>query len=95
MADAAPEFMLATLVEGAAPPGQGWWFERKFDGIRLAAVRDGSSVRLFTRNGIDRAASFPEVVAVLREQPFDRFVVDGELVAFEGQATSFGRLQQR
>lgn len=86
--------MLATLAD-AAPRGGDWLFERKLDGIRLVAVRDGDDVRLYTRNRKDHARRYPELVDALLDQPTDRFVVDGEVVAFDGNVTSFSRLQQR
>ena len=88
------EPMLATLVDDPQV-GDDWWFERKLDGIRLIAVRDGDRVRLWSRNGLDRSASYPELVEALAAQRYDRFVVDGEVVAFDGDQTSFSLLQQR
>jgi DNA ligase D-like protein (predicted ligase) len=86
--------MLATLVDEPVD-GEEWIFERKFDGVRLIAVRDADSAALWSRNEIDRSGGFPELVEALLAQPCDRFVVDGEVVAFEGSRTSFSRLQQR
>jgi DNA ligase D-like protein (predicted ligase) len=86
--------MLATLTEKYfSDPG--WIFERKLDGIRALAFRDGKRIRLLSRNKLDLAGSFPEVVEALAEQPQRDFVVDGEVVAFEGGTTSFSRLQRR
>lgn len=47
--------MLATLVDDG-PDGDEWIFERKFDGVRLVAVRVGDEVGVFSRNRIDRGA---------------------------------------
>ena len=84
---------LATLVD-APVEGEEWIFERKLDGIRLIVVRDGSEVRLWSRNEKDRTAHYPEIATALLAQPCDRFVADGEVVAFDGDVTSFSRLQQ-
>lgn len=73
----------------------GWIYERKLDGIRLLVFRDGEHVELYTRNGKPRNAHFPELVELFARQPGERFVLDGEVVAFEGDNTSFARLQQR
>lgn len=83
--------MLATLAE-PADVGDGWLIERKFDGIRLVVARDGDDVALWTRNRNRRDGSFPELVSAVREQPVDRFVADGEVVAFEGGRDSFAAL---
>lgn len=86
--------MLATLVD-RAPGGDGWWYERKYDGIRLIAVRSRGEVKLWTRNRLARNDSYPELVDALATQPHGRFVIDGEVVAFDGDQTSFAMLQRR
>lgn len=73
----------------------GWIYERKLDGQRVLAVRDGSDARLYSRSGRDVTVAFPEVAEALAEQGSSAFVVDGEVVAFEGSRTSFARLQPR
>ena len=72
-----------------------WIFERKLDGMRILASRSGGQVRIRSRRGADVGASFPEVVEALEAIDAPDFVVDGEVVAFEGGQTSFGRLQPR
>ncbi|MFF0295193.1 non-homologous end-joining DNA ligase [Kitasatospora sp. NPDC004614] len=74
---------------------EGWLLERKWDGIRALAVRDGARVTLRSRTGQQLESAYPELVAALAAQPVPRFAVDGEIVAFEGGRTSFARLQQR
>jgi bifunctional non-homologous end joining protein LigD len=62
------------------PTGDGWLFEIKHDGHRLAAISDGSGLRLLSRNGFERSRQFGPVFAGLAE--FGReFVMDGELAA--------------
>jgi bifunctional non-homologous end joining protein LigD len=90
----APEPALATLShERFWEPG--WIYERKLDGERCLAVRDGKDVRLYSRSGRDVTVSFPEIAESLAAQTRSRFVVDGEVVAFEGSRTSFAALQPR
>jgi DNA ligase D-like protein (predicted ligase) len=89
--------MLATLVKPAdhsrtSRPGD-WQYERKFDGLRCVAVRNAGQVDLLSRNRLSFNARFPEVAVALAKLPSDRFVVDGELVAFDGDQTSFALLQ--
>ena len=85
---------LATLTrERFSDPG--WIFERKLDGERCLAFREGPGVRLMTRNKRQISASYPELAAALAAQPPIDFIVDGEIVAFEGNQTSFARLQRR
>ncbi len=72
-----------------------WIFERKLDGIRCVAIRSGPSVTLLSRNDISQNERYPELVEAFSKERCDRFVVDGEVVAFDGSETSFARLAQR
>ncbi len=86
--------MLAKL-ETVPPAGTDWLVERKLDGERCLTFRDGESVRIMTRNNRSANDSYPELVEALRAQSCRRFVVDGEVVAFDKETTSFSRLQKR
>jgi len=89
-----PRPMLATLTDRRfSDPG--WIYERKLDGERCIARREGSEVRLLSRNGKDLGDTYPELAEALAGQDGGAFVVDGEIVAFEGKLTSFSRLQKR
>jgi bifunctional non-homologous end joining protein LigD len=88
------EPMKATLAE-AAFSDPAWMFERKLDGVRCLAFREGSEVVLRSRTGHEMNRSYPELVDVLRVERCDEFIADGEIVAFEGRVTSFARLQGR
>jgi bifunctional non-homologous end joining protein LigD len=95
--EAVPEWRsptLATLTDRRFSDPQ-WIFERKLDGVRGLAFRDGARVRLLSRNGQKLNGTYPELVEALVKQDRSRFVVDGEIVAFEGRRTSFSRLQGR
>ena len=72
-----------------------WLYERKFDGERCLAYRSGGATRLLTRNQQHVNDTYPELAEALDAQERTDFVVDGEVVAFEGDETSFSRLQQR
>ncbi|MDX1644451.1 MAG: non-homologous end-joining DNA ligase [Thermoanaerobaculia bacterium] len=73
-----------------------WIYERKLDGERVLAFKDGASVRLMSRNEKELGDSYPEIVEALAEQPCERIVLDGEVVAFDSDGTSdFQRLQPR
>ena len=86
--------MLATLTD-RREFDDGWLLERKLDGERCVAVRDGGTVRLESRTGKDLTSRYPEITAALAARRATGFVVDGEVVAFDGEQTSFSRLQQR
>ena len=72
----------------------GWLYERKLDGARVLAGRDGGDPQLWSRSRKRADTAYPELVDALREQA-EQFVLDGEVVAFEGRRTSFARLQNR
>ena len=84
---------LATLV--ATPPsGDEWLHEIKYDGYRIGArVRKGR-VSLYTRNGNDWTAAFPELADAIRKLDLDDALIDGEaaMVLPDGR-TSFQALQ--
>jgi bifunctional non-homologous end joining protein LigD len=86
--------MLATLTDRRIF-GDEWLLERKFDGERCLARKEGSDVRLESRSGKDLTSTYPEVCAALAAQRSPGFRLDGEVVAFEGDQTSFARLQHR
>ena len=86
--------MLATLTHRRFSDPN-WLFEPKFDGERCLAFRKGGSVRLFSRNRKVLNGTYPEIVDAIASQTLDNFVVDGEIVAFDGDVTSFSRLQRR
>jgi bifunctional non-homologous end joining protein LigD len=72
-----------------------WIYERKLDGIRCLAFKGDEHVRLRSRNDLSLNGRFPEIAHALHDQPAGNFVLDGEIVAFDGPQTSFARLQQR
>jgi bifunctional non-homologous end joining protein LigD len=72
-----------------------WIFERKLDGIRCIAIKDGSGVSLMSRTAHRMNDQFPEIARALERVPAEDFVADGEIVAFRNGVTSFERLQQR
>jgi DNA ligase D-like protein (predicted ligase) len=88
------EPMLATLTDRRfSDPG--WIFERKFDGERCLVFRKGGKVRLLSRNRHRLNDTYPELEAALECLETPDFIADGEIVAFDGGATSFSRLQAR
>ena len=86
--------MLATLTD-RRDFGDDWLLERKFDGERCVAHKDGDEVRLESRTAKDLTGTYPEVRAAVAGQPDRQLLLDGEVVAFDGEQTSFSRLQQR
>lgn len=68
--------MAATLTQDRFA-GPEWIFERKYDGIRLLAFRDGGSVRLFSRNRLPQ--HHPAIEQAIRALDVDQVILDGEV----------------
>jgi bifunctional non-homologous end joining protein LigD len=85
---------LATLVT-APPEGDHWFNEIKYDGYRAIAAVAGGRVRIFTRSGQDWTAKFQQVADALSGLRVKSALLDGEIVALDGNGrSSFARLQQ-
>src|SRR5258706_2326978 len=85
---------LATLTDEVFSR-QGWLFEPKWDGERCLAFRRGRDLDLFSRNRIRLNVKYPEVVQAIHQQEAASFIADGEFVTFDGEITSFAKLQAR
>ena len=68
--------MAATLTQERFT-GADWIFQRKLDGIRLLAFKDGGQVRLYSRNRLPQEV--PAVAAAIADLPAGALVLDGEL----------------
>ncbi len=86
--------MLATLTD-RRDFGDDWLLERKFDGERCVARKAGNDVLLESRTGKDLTRTYPEVRSAVAAQESRDLILDGEVVAYVGDHTSFTRLQQR
>lgn len=86
--------MLATL-EHKPFSDDDWLFERKLDGERCLAVIDAGAVSLRSRNDQNLDHTYPELVDALAEATRLTLALDGEVVAFDGDVTSFTKLQSR
>jgi bifunctional non-homologous end joining protein LigD len=85
--------MLAKLVS-QPPSGEGWVYERKLDGLRCIAVKSGDKVELWSRSQQSFTGRFGGIVAAVARLPAGDVVLDGEIVALEGDRTSFALLQR-
>src|SRR5437764_12957821 len=69
------EPMAATLTQERFT-GPDWIFERKLDGIRLLAFKNGESVRLLSRNKL--AKHCPSIAAAVAKLPVRDVILHGE-----------------
>lgn len=65
----------------AAPEGEGWVHEIKFDGYRLLCRLNNERAKIITRGGHDWTGRFPEVAAAVEDLPAREAWLDGEAVA--------------
>src|SRR5437764_4552572 len=63
-----PEWIAPQLTQlvDAAPKGDQWLHEIKFDGYRMHARLDRGAVRLLTRTGLDWTHKYPPIAAPWR-----------------------------
>ena len=74
--------MAATLTQERFT-GPEWTFERKLDGIRLLAFRQGPSVRLFSRNRL--LQDYPAIARAIADLPAREMILDGEATGVWGR----------
>ena len=79
------EPMAATLTQERFT-GPEWIFERKLDGIRLLAFKQGRDVRLLSRNRLPQNAAYPSVLQAIESLPVHDAVLDGEATGVWGKA---------
>ncbi len=86
--------MLATLTHQYFSDEE-WIYERKLDGERCLIFKNGKNIRIMSRNKKKLNHVYPEIAEAIKKQREENFIIDGEMVAFEGNITSFPRLQNR
>jgi bifunctional non-homologous end joining protein LigD len=83
------EPMAATLTQERFT-GPEWIFERKLDGIRLLAFKQGPNIRLLSRNRLPQNESYPSLVRAIAELPVTDVVLDGEATGHWGKSSEAG-----
>lgn len=86
--------MLATLTKDYFSDPN-WIYETKFDGIRIITYRNGSKIRLMSRNKQLLNSNYPDLVKALLKQKCNSFIIDGEVVALKNKKSDFEKLQSR
>ena len=76
-----PEWIRPQLTElvDAAPEGDEWLHEIKYDGYRMHARLDRGAVRLLTRTGLDWTHKYPAIAAAVASLTARQAYLDGEL----------------
>ena len=78
---------LATLVD-AAPAGDEWLHEIKFDGYRMLGRVAKGKARFISRNGLDWTKKLPELAEAVAGLAVKDAMFDGEVVAVEPDGTT-------
>jgi bifunctional non-homologous end joining protein LigD len=77
------------------PTGDGWQYEIKWDGYRLAIHVELNGIRIITRGGHDWTNRFAGIAAAAREFSPRTLILDGEAVVLDEQGrSSFSALQK-
>jgi ATP-dependent DNA ligase len=81
--------MKAVLTD-QRPAGDEWVFERKLDGIRCLAVKDGGATRLYSRNELSLTDRYAPLAARWTPIPPTGSCSTGEAVTFVDGRDRFG-----
>jgi bifunctional non-homologous end joining protein LigD len=85
--------MLATETKEAFSDDQ-WIYEIKWDGYRAIAELKGSTVRLYSRNGLSFNETYPQIAEALGKLKLNA-VLDGEIVALDDKGRPHFQLLQQ
>jgi bifunctional non-homologous end joining protein LigD len=87
--------MLAQISE-KLPPGQGWVYEIKWDGIRAICFLEDGKTRMVSRKALAMDRQYPELGVLPQCVNAKTAVLDGEIAALdENGRPSFARIQPR
>lgn len=84
---------LATLVD-AAPEGEDWLHEIKFDGYRILLAVGGGRAIAYTRSGLDWSEKFQKIIEAVGSLKLRSALIDGEAVVLDEQGRSSFQLMQ-
>lgn len=87
--------MLATLTHDRFDDPD-WIYERKLDGERCIVYCDAEQrIKMMSRNKKELNVRYPEIIDALKKLNRADYILDGEIVAFDGQVSDFSKLQKR
>jgi bifunctional non-homologous end joining protein LigD len=89
-------FPAQPVLASKPPSGTDWVHEIKHDGYRMIVCRDGSTVRLYSRNAYDWTARLAGIAATVGLIKAKSFTLDGEAVVLGPHGLSrFEELSRR
>lgn len=93
--DRMPNFVYPELATpGAAPKGDDWLHEIKFDGYRILTFLKNKRIKLMSRNENEWTSKFPTITKQLLTIPANNVILDGELVVLDKKGISRFQLLQ-
>src|ERR1041384_7857262 len=78
--------MAATLTQERFT-GPEWIFERKLDGIRMLVFKNGTDVKLYSRNRL--LQHYPAVAEAIANLPVENVILDGEAAWDAGSRVAY------
>jgi bifunctional non-homologous end joining protein LigD len=96
--DPMPETIAPMLASSSSelPPGEDWWYEIKWDGVRALCFLRDQTTRLVSRNGNSMDRQYPELSLLHHFVAAETAILDAEIVALDEEGRpSFSRLQPR
>ncbi|HHX87916.1 MAG TPA: DNA ligase [Firmicutes bacterium] len=72
-----------------------YYFQIKWDGVRMLVFAENGELRLQNRRGFDRTFQYPEFQELKELLAGREAILDGEVIALEGGKPSFPRVMQR
>ncbi|WP_205030454.1 non-homologous end-joining DNA ligase [Psychroflexus aestuariivivens] len=86
--------MLATLTDDYFDDPD-WIYERKLDGERCIIVLNKGECGIYSRNEKKLNNTYPELENALKDDSYSDMILDAEIVTFDGNVSSFSKLQNR
>jgi len=81
-----PPMLLSEIKRPFHKPG--WVYEEKYDGYRAVVYKDGSQVRIVSRNLKDLTGQFEEVARAVARLRAPSLILDGEVAVFDDSLVS-------
>lgn len=78
-----PKPMLANARKSIPTKSENYFYEIKWDGIRVHIKINGPDLKIFSRSGRDITKHFPELVAARDEIDVEAAILDGEIVVLD------------
>lgn len=90
-----PVIPFEPISKESIPRSNNWVTQIKWDGVRMLTYFDGNEVRLVNRRCNDRTKQYPELLDIKKYCSASSVILDGEIIAFDGQKPAFHEVMKR